>query len=441
MVVASNCFRWVTTIVCMASLWLAGGQARGDTPDEPGPTRQPPAAAELVVPTSEGLWNAGNEGDGEFPSVIGNGHPNTIWFRADYLLWWTTGARLPALVTTSPQGTAPTDAGVLGVPGTTVLCGDEVVCGDARSGFRTNLGIWLDNWQLWDLEFDYFSPGGNSADFSATSSGDPILARPYFNVVTNSQLAMTAAYPGLATGTVTVNAKDYFQSFGLTVGRCLWDYRADAPYNPESVLSNLPMVPSFRLDLLGAFRYYGLNDSVTIGESAVFANYPLNNPTYQNVSVVHLDSFRARNDFYGGELGLRSRMYRGRWSLEVLGKLALGSNRRVVNIQGVSVTTIPGVVTILSNSGALAVPSNIGSYTQNTFTAIPTLGVELGYRWNNHWRTYVGYDLIYWNQVSRAGEQIDLHNGSTGTGRYPLFPDSTASFVAQGLNVGAEFRF
>src|SRR5262245_32394939 len=36
-----------------------------------------------------------------------------FWVSGEYLLWWTRGVHLPALVTTSPQGTPASDAGVL----------------------------------------------------------------------------------------------------------------------------------------------------------------------------------------------------------------------------------------------------------------------------------------------------------------------------------------
>jgi hypothetical protein len=443
MVIVSNYYRWVGAIVCMGTLWLAAGQTRGDvsgeprpTPQSPAPIAQPPAAAELAAPATDGFWSSGNDGEYDLPGTIGSYHDNSVWFRADYLLWWTTGARLPPLVTTSPPGTAFNDAGVLGVPGTTVLFGDQVVDGDARSGFRTTLGVWLDEWQHWAFEFDYFSPGGRSASFNETSNGDPILSRPFFDVHANGQSASIAAYPGIATGTVTANASDYFQSFGLSVSHCLCDYRARAPLNPESLPSDLPFVSSFRLDLLGAFRYYGLTDSVTVGENLVFANYL----GLQNVNVVSLDSFRAENGFFGGEIGLRSQMNRGRWSLEVLGKLALGNNHRLVNIRGATAITPPGQPTSLFGFGSLATSSNIGEYTQDAFTVIPALGVELGYRWNFHWRTYFGYELIYWNQVARAGDQIDLNLDQSGTGLSPVFPNRTTSFLTQGLSFGVEFR-
>jgi hypothetical protein len=466
MVAASNWFRWGAAIVCVGTLWFAADQLRGDQLSEPWsapqspaatepaatPTATPaaappeqlpppaehlPAAAQVSGPVIDGVWSSGASWDAGRLGPFGTSHTDAIWLRTDYLLWWTTGSRLPPLVTTSPQGTPIGDAGVLGRPGTTVLFGDESVGRDARSGFRTVLGLWFDDRHHWDVEFDYFSPGGRSASFSETSNGNPIFARPYYDVETPQQRSIVSAYPGTSTGTVAAEARDYFQSFGLNFGYCLCEYRSSDLIIPECLASSEPWFTSFRLDFLAGFRYYGLNDGVTIGEDLVVASYQ----GYDDVPYATIDDFRARNDFYGGELALRSRFYRGPWSLEILYKIALGNNRRTVNIAGATEYTLPGHATTHLNYGVLAETSNSGDYSRDVFTAIPAMSVQLGYRWDSHWQTFVGYDLIYWNQVYRAADQIDLNNGQSAGVQYPVFPNYTTSFIAQGFNVGAEFRF
>jgi hypothetical protein len=47
-----------------------------------------------------------------------------VWFRAEALLWWSKGSVMPPLVTTSPIGTLPQDAGVLG-KNTAILLGQR----------------------------------------------------------------------------------------------------------------------------------------------------------------------------------------------------------------------------------------------------------------------------------------------------------------------------
>ena len=141
-------------------------------------------------------------------------------------------------------------------------------------------GIWLDDCHRWGLEFDYFTLGEDSANYSANSpTGDPILARPFFNdnpavpanigVIEESRELV--AYPGVIVGTVTVNAKDFFQSAGALLSRNI--------YCCQSVLRTVRRLrqgggvrtccgtaccgdscsgPLFgcRVDLVGGYRFY-----------------------------------------------------------------------------------------------------------------------------------------------------------------------------------------
>jgi hypothetical protein len=60
----------------------------------------------------------------------------------------------------------------------------------------------------------------------------------------------------------------------------------------------------------------------------------------------------------------------------------------------------------------------------------------------------VGYSLVYWSKVIRAGEQIDLNvnpsqfpPGDLVGAPQPQFRAVTTDFWAQGLNFGLDFRF
>jgi hypothetical protein len=59
-----------------------------------------------------------------------------FWAELDVLAWSVKGDRLPPLVTTSPLGTPFGQAGVLGLPTTTVLFGDSSLNGAWRAGGR-----------------------------------------------------------------------------------------------------------------------------------------------------------------------------------------------------------------------------------------------------------------------------------------------------------------
>ncbi len=65
-----------------------------------------------------------------------------VWVSGEYLMTWFRGASLPALVTTSPDGTTRTSAGILGTPGTSTLVGGDVN-DRIRAGFRLAPAIGL----------------------------------------------------------------------------------------------------------------------------------------------------------------------------------------------------------------------------------------------------------------------------------------------------------
>ena len=364
--------------------------------------------------------------------------PGRFWLRADYLMWWTNGVQLPPLVTTSPQGTPVAQAGVLGQPGTTILYGNQTIGNDMRSGFHTTVGMWLDPCHIWDLEFDYLSLGERANGYSRTSTGDPILARPFFNLQTNQQSRQLVAYPGVVEGTVSVDAKEYFQSAGVSLSYNLC--ACDSCYDPCMEVSGPPLLYCCRTDLLAGYRYYGLSDSLVIHENLSQATPP---------AIFDIqDSFRADNAFHGAEIGLRTKIYRGRWSLQVLTKVALGNTHSTVTIDGQTIIASQGQASQTYNAGILAGYTNSGIFQRDSFTVIPQLGFELGYQWGRHWRTFVGYNVLYWGCISRAADQIDLNLDprnfpppQPGGLPFPAFPGDTSCFWAQGVNLGAEFRF
>ena len=242
--------------------------------------------------------------------------PGRFWLRGDFLMWWTNGMRLPPLVTTSPQGTPRGQAGVLGSPATTILFGDQTIANDGRPGFRTTLGMWLDNCHSWDLEFDYFNLGEREANFSQSSTGDPILARPLYDVQAMQQSSQLVAYPGVVEGTVTVNAKDYFQSAGVSLSYSLCCCNCCAVVRlvrPGSVREACgpPLLFCCRTDLLVGYRYYNLSDSVAINENL----RSLEPATLDFVTTVD-DSFRATTTSTAVRSGCapRSTAAAGRWN-------------------------------------------------------------------------------------------------------------------------------
>lgn len=436
--------------VLMSLVTLLAGANFVAAADPPAPLQPVPPAAipEDFVDVESGDYEDGVYEDGVYEedydlslcSPLGR-----VWLRADYLMWWTSGMDLPPLVTT----------GALGQPGTQILYGDGTVNDDGRSGYRTTIGFWLDACRVWNVEFDYLNLGERSNSYERSSTGDPILARPYYDVQNGMQACTIVASPGFS-GSVSVEAADYFQTAGMLVsynlcsstscaGAC--DGFCDSEYGGTcgdscGVSCGVPLLYCCRTDLLAGFRYYNLSDRVEINNTTRSIEL---GATWDNY-----DSFRACNDFYGSEVGLRNQIYRGRWSLEILTKVAIGNTRQSVTVNGQTVYTPVFGAPATYGYGVLALPNppaNIGTYERDVFTVIPQLGVELGYQLNCHWRTFFGYNVLYWGAVSRAADQIDLNvdprNMSTAPSGmpFPSYLNKTTSFWAQGINLGLERRF
>jgi hypothetical protein len=436
----------------------------------PAPGEPSPTGALGVHPmdvTAQGQPPTGECTDrGGLLSAICCGPSGRFWFRADYLMWWTSGMKLPPLVTTSPSGTDVSEAGVLGYKNTAILYGDSKVGIDGRSGFRTTLGMWIDNCQNWGVEFDYLSLGQAANGYERESNGSTILARPFYSLYiepkgTNGQASELVAYPGIVQGSVGVETKDYFQSVGVTMSYNICSCNPCGDSCGEGCGSSCgsgcggggelcpdascaPVAFGCRTDLLMGFRYYNLSDFVGITEDLTVTQ---TGPTKGTTYLIH-DNFEAKNDFYGSELGLRTRIYRCRWSVEILSKIAVGNTHQTVNINGQTIITPSGGTSQTYDVGTFASGTNIGVYQRDVFTVIPQLGVELGYQMTCNWRAFIGYNLLYWGCVGRSGDQIDLNldprnfpPATAGGLPYPAYPGKTSCFWAQGVNIGTEFRY
>jgi hypothetical protein len=199
---------------------------------------------------------------------------------------------------------------------------------------------------------------------------------------------------------------------------------------------------------LGGFRYVGMTDSLTIAERGlVIRDFPNNGPVVGD-SFALTDSFKTRNQFYGGQLGARAEIAWGKFVIDMRGKCALGSTTQVVDVNGSTVINndppLPG--------GLLTQASNIGRYRQSRFAVVPEGAVNVGYQVTDWWRVYVGYTFLYWSSVVRPGQQIDANvNGSQlprlaggvdyNRNQSPKVPLKTTDFWAQGINFGMELRF
>jgi hypothetical protein len=428
---ASAADNTATTLPSSPLFSPAGSGGGNDAEAAPPPKPLPPPRA-LIEPAPPGpppLAPTAAPPPPVFADAALDGFVTRWWIGVDYLLWWTKGDRLPPLITSG----APNDLlpGALGEPGTQTLFGGDYNS-RIRSGVRVRGGYWFTPDQTFGMDATFFFLGGQSASFYDSSNGDPVLARPFYNVNTGHEDAFLVAYPDQQAGAIAA-----------ALSTRLWGADAD-------LRGMLFRGVSYQVNLLGGFRFLALHDSLALKENDNFyAPFDLSSPTFWTTTA---DRFHTSNQFYGGQLGADIMWCRGRFFIDVLGKVALGVSVENAGIDGwTSYTSQRGLSGTL-NAGQLALPSNIGYYRQDHFAVVPECGINFGYALTPHIRLTFGYTFLYWSNVMRAGDQIDRglnpteltslagHGPLIGPAR-PSFPFQSTDFWAQGLNFGLQFRY
>lgn len=366
------------------------------------------------------------DGQGRYPyGDFGYGVPPSPWtpswyFRAEYVAMWATGTRLPPLVTTSPDGTPREDAGVLDVPATSVLLGDERRQDQGRNGGRMTLGHWFDLEQKFALEVQYWVLGeANAEDSIAASTQGTILARPFFNAKTGQEDSQLISFPQLVSGTVSAEYRSEVHSVDI-LGRYNW-------------LEG----PQGYVNLLAGYRFFRFREALEIDERLL-----------EQLRVT--DKFIAENDFHGLDLGATFGVGYRCCLLDVTTKIALGSAHHQLKIRGRT-----SVADIAQSGGWLAASSNLGSHDAYAFAAIPEFEAKFTYVVVDSIRLSVGYNVLCITNAIRVGESMDTTVNPDQLASLPLArnagPPSDAlrpaprldetSIWMQGIIFGVEVRW
>ena len=402
--------------------------------DEAIPT--PAQIPELMSPSAE-PWamsappqRAVSDWDLYAGSVYANTSP--VWVQAEYLLWWLRGNSLPPLVTTSSAGTPRSEAGVLGEPNTQILFGDGRVDDEARSGFRTSLGVrlghWFDALMESELQFDYLWLGDaqTSGDFQANSAEYAILARPFFNAELGQQDAQLISYPGVIAGDVQLETSSDLLAAGVLF-RQGWLCGSRG-----------------RLEWLAGYRYLQLQEQLAAHEALVVTD-PGGSVTVGTTFDI-LEEMSTWNEFHGGDLGLQWWTHAHGWTVEVVTKIAVGGIARTVDIGGDTLIESPGDSPVLVPGGLLALPTNIGRHHSSRFAAVPELSIKLRRQLTHHLILTVGYSLVVVDHVVRTGDQLDLvvnptqiSGGTLSGAARPAVWMNDSTLWLHGFNVGLEW--
>lgn len=400
---------------------LGGGQtvSRPLTPVEvpPGPPPEPP----LLDPIQrvEAVCDQ---------QCVPRGPLGPAWDGMELLLWWHKAQPLPPLVTASRTSAPP----VLGAPGTTLLIGNRAIANQDMAGGRFTIGRSVNTAETLGLEFIYFFLGSRTVDETIRALNNPAaraLGIPFINAATGREDVFPIAAPGVGTGSVFVSTTTRVQG-------------AEA-----NIVANLHDGKALKLNGLVGYRFLQVHEGLTVEQMRVRFGAPSTfGPIY--------DQFDAHNRFHGGQLGLRADIA-GEWVFcELTAKVALGRTFEVVKIDGATSVYAPvmgGVAPIQhSPGGVLALPSNIGRTTENSFAVVPEGILKIGLKLGDSGRLFVGYNFIYLSNAVRPGDQVDR---TIAANQIPTFsPFGVAAdrpralfnhseFWAQGLVIGLETRY
>ncbi len=339
------------------------------------------------------------------------------WAHAEFLLWWQSGMNVPVLATQ-------------GFNGPVLFGGNNNNLEDARAGGRIRFGTWLDRFPGLGIEGEYLGLGQETQNFSTASNGNPVISRPFFDLgAAPAAPAAKQVAGGLAgAGSLSIDLTSRLDGAAARFRRSL--YSANGCGYSSITCSAVPS--STRVDSTLGYRYFQLKEALQVTELST-----------QGGRVI--DRFETRNQFDGAELGVVWQGRRGLWSLDGSMRVGVGNSQQTATISGS--TILPNLQA--GTGGILAVNGgNIGTFQRQSFAMIPELGLTLGYQMTRNVRFTTGYNLIYWGNVLRPGDQIDLDINSTywpfdvpvGTVR-PQFQFVSSDYWVQGLSFGADIRW
>jgi hypothetical protein len=345
----------------------------------------------------------------------------------------TTGA------TTEPNGALVPFPGALGEPTTAVLFGSPVDFG-MFNGIRAELGAYLDCDQILSVDWagQWLYPKHVRFATASDAAGNPLIARPEFNVITGTETSAVYAEPGVFAGSSAVDVRS--EMFGTEANFRLNVNDAETGTHGDVLLGFRYLRLQERLSVVDQFQ--PLIDGVVAFNGA---DVPPGN------SLGDFDSFQSTNDFYGMQLGGRL-CWSSCWCfLSVFGKIALGVTEEQVDINGSTTLFTPGGTTV-ARGGFLALPSNIGHYDRTVFAFVPEGGLNVGVRLTPHLLLTAGYSFLYWDKIVRPGDVISravnptavptsLAFGAATGPTAPVFHFSDEPFWVHSLNFGLNFHY
>jgi Putative beta barrel porin-7 (BBP7) len=361
-----------------------------------------------------------------------------FWLSAGYELSYIKPWKLTTPLVTTSQPTAPAPQGALGQPSTGILFGDRVDFG-RFDGLRLGAGLFLDDCDKFSVEGIGMVqiPGHVHYGAASDANGNPLIARPIFDVLSGAQASLSDSFAGRSAGSISVDSRS--QLLGAEL---------NARYDCRPT-------DHFHVDALVGFRFLRLAETLTIRDEVTALSDGVltfnGSPISAGQMLTDVDNFHTVNHFYGLQLGTGFN-WEGKWIYAgAYGKIAVGVTDQEVDITG-STTYLNPLGTQVAGGGVLALPSNMGQHTRDALGWMPEGGINFGVKVKPCLRLTAGYSFLYWNAVVRPGAQINpavnsaaisssQFFGSPGGPPQPQFRFNDETYWVHTLTFGVDFRY
>ncbi|AMV30991.1 hypothetical protein VN12_02670 [Pirellula sp. SH-Sr6A] len=350
-------------------------------------------------------------------SMASCGDLGTSWVETEAILWWGKGfTNTPLIMSGNTPGGLPVN----------VLSGgeDNPVGNEMFAGMRVTAGKWLDCDKNYGLQGRVYGLFGSetSQTFGNTGVSNGVA---YFDVNAGPSFYLVnldASPNGANTGTITESTDLNF------IG-------ADASLRTLMIGDS-----AHRIDLLTGYTFMRLDSGYTLETSVTDG---ITNPIQNGTVIVTRDNFGTKNTFHGGHIGFASDLTSGRFTMSLLGKVALGNMEQRTQTSGFYSETPPNSPAATEDRGLFAQPQNSGTTSRDRFTFLPEAGAKLKYRLGRG-QIGVGYTLLVMPNVALAADQIDTtidFANINGVMSRPLPRFQTDTYFLHGLDLGYTVQF
>lgn len=350
-----------------------------------------------------------------------------VWANAEYRLIWVTGMNSPDLIQAVPGAIAVnavrTGTALPAGSAARIFPEGQQVDFGSINGAKANAGV---NFERFGVDVSGFYLDRATASGSLFGTGLPQSAAVgYVQAATGTPISLFASLAG-----------DYTGGVAASVDTRLWGFDTNLRLPCYNFLFTIN-------DALVGFRYVNLEENLNVDYRATFADA---------TTLAVSDSVRARNQFYGGQVGFDSRVG-GDYGLgaHFITKLAVGGMRQRVELTGSNTFGGPGLPNDVEAAGLFARPANQGVFTRDKFACVMEYDGRLTYNFTPAVQVYVGYTVLFLSSVQRPGEAIDtvindarvrfIGNPPAGTANRPAFEWRANDFTAQGITFGAVLQY